>query len=468
MASNKQWAAVFGISALLGLGLGGVAYGSQPAPELQQVAVAEAPIAVGDPSGLLTAEQERMLIDATGNLSIAAPVTNVQYLVFAENHDEPLDDVENWLRDNAPDLIDATKGENGKPRDGVVIIGFGLDPRKAFAYGGDDVGEQLGIADEGRLEDILDAMKEDVKAGDIPAGLLKSAEVALDADGVAQWQYDHAKDDRVGLGIGGAGIGFGGGVVAGTGVLLARDNRRKKLEQAREDYELVTGEYLRLSQHLDEVDIRAHSLSSAFADAELRKDWAEVRDRFLALNDTVQEIGVLDATDDKLMRERHKQLAKAAETVRHTSNAEDNIDRMFHVEHGDPRARRADLERIRDDIADARADAKDDDIIRELDTLEARARALPVDSPTFIEDFLRLLQDYTSTLDHIRSTKLGKTKEREKFTRPAVYDDGFWYINTYSYANVSAWHTANVEATNAAASSTASSGFSAAGGSSSF
>lgn len=463
MASKQQWAAVWGISALLGLGLGGVAYGTQPAPEFQQVAVAEAAVAVGDPSGLLTEEQERMLIDATGNLSVAAPVTNVQYLVFAKNHDEPLDDVEMWLRDNAPDLIDDTKGENGKPRDGVVIIGVGLDPREAFAYGGEDVGEQLGLASESRLEDILDAMKEDVKAGDIPAGLLKSAQVALDADGVAQWQFEDAKWERVGTGFAGLGMGFGGGLVAGALTLSARDKRRKTLDQAREDYQLITDEYLRLAQRLDEVDVRAHSLSSDFADAELRKDWAEVRDRFLALN----KIGVLDTTDDALMRERSKELASTAEAVRHTSNAEANIDRLFNVERGDVATRRADLDRMRSDIADARRDAKDDDTIRELDSLDQRARELAVDSPTFIEEFLRLLDDYTGTLDHIRSTKLGKTKEREKFTRPAVYDDGFWYINTYNYATVSAWHTANVEAA-AAASATSSSGFSAAGGSSGF
>lgn len=466
MASNKQWAAVWGISALLGLGLGGIAYGTQPPPEYHQVAVAEAapPVTVGDPHGLLTEEQERWLIDATVNLQVPASVTDIQYLVFEENHEEPLDDVETWLRDNAPELIDNEKGDNGKPRDGVVIIGVGLNPREAFAYGGDDVGEQLGLADESRLETILDAMKDDVKAGDIPAGLLKSAEVALDADGVAAWQFEDAKWERIGTGFAGLGMGFGAGLVGGALTLTARDNRRKKLEQAREDYRLITDEYLRLSQRLDEVDVRAHSLSSDFADAELRKDWAQVRDRFLALD----KIGVLDTTDDALMRERSKELANAAEAVRHTSNAEANIDRLFNVERGDAATRRADLDRMRSDIADARRDAKDDDIIRELDSLDQRARELAVDSPTFIADFLRLLDDYTGTLDHIRSTKLGKTKEREKWRKPAVYDDGFWYINTYNYANVSAWHTANVDAAAAAASSTASSGFSAAGGSSSF
>lgn len=115
MASNKQWAAVFGISALLGLGLGGIAYATQPVPELQQVTVAQAapPVEVGDPNDLLTPEQERSLIDTTVNLQVPGTVTDIQYLVFAENHEEPLDDVENWLRDNAPDLIDQTKGENG-------------------------------------------------------------------------------------------------------------------------------------------------------------------------------------------------------------------------------------------------------------------------------------------------------------------------------------------------------------------
>lgn len=466
MASNKRWAALFGISALLGLGLGGIAYSTQPTPEFQQVAVAQASVAVGDPDNLLSEEQEQLLIDATADLSTPAVVKDIQFLVFANNHEEPLDDVENWLRDNAPQLIADAKGDNGKPRDGVVIIGVGLDPRKAFAYGGDDVGEELGIGDESRLADILDAMKDDVKAGDIAGGLLKSAEVALDADGVSQWQYEDAKWEKVGTGLAGLGMGFGVSMAGGAGLLSLRDNRRKQLEQAREDHALITGEYLRLAGRLDEVDVRAHSLTSDFADAELRKDWADVRDRFLKLNDAVDS---LEATDDQALRENRKHLAKVAETVRQTSNAEDNIDRLFNVERGDAGARLADLERMRADIADAREDIEDDGVLRELSQLDSRAAALQADplSPVFIEDFLRLLDDYRGVLDHIRSTKLGKTKEREKWTQPAIYDSGFWYINTYNYANVNAWHDANVAAAHAAT-ATASSGFSAAGGSSGF
>ncbi|OEX92174.1 hypothetical protein A0K93_11050 [Corynebacterium sp. BCW_4722] len=477
MATNRQWAAVWGVSALLALGGGGLGYATQPAPVYEQVSVTQAapPVAVGDPQELLTAEQEQLLIDATGDIPTPSTVTDIQYLVFANNHEEPLDDVENYLRDHAPELIDDALGENGKPRDGVVIIGVGLDPRKAFAYGGDDVGEQLGIANEGRLEKILDAMKEDVKAGDIPAGLLKSAQVALDPEGVAQWRYDEMKAEKIGMGVAGAGIGFGGGVLVGAGVLIARDDRRKKLEQAREDHALITGEYLRLAQRLDEVDVRAHSLSSDFADAQLRSDWAEVRDRFLALNDAVHGpggIGELDPEDEKVMRDNRIRLEKAAESVRHVSHAEDNIDRMFHVEQGDVEARRADLDRMREDLADASEEAREkgnEGIRAELEQLDARTAALRAEpsSPGFVDDFLRLLEDYRGVLDHIRSTKLGKTKEREKWREPAVYDADFWYLNTYTYANVSSWHSANVEAASAASAS-ASSGFSAAGGSSSF
>lgn len=97
MATNRQWAAVWGISALLALGGGGLAYASQPAPVYQQVSIAQAvpPITVGDPQELLTAEQEQLLIDATGDIPTRSTVTDIQYLVFAENHEEPLDNVEN-------------------------------------------------------------------------------------------------------------------------------------------------------------------------------------------------------------------------------------------------------------------------------------------------------------------------------------------------------------------------------------
>ncbi|MDK6836870.1 hypothetical protein, partial [Klebsiella pneumoniae] len=80
-------------------------------------------------------------------------------------------------------------------------------------------------------------------------------------------------------------------------------------------------EFTGLSQRIDELDIRANSVSSAFANAELRKQWEEVRDRFLGMHDAMQ----LEVGTDRQAWENHKKLAKFAETVQDTGNAEENI-----------------------------------------------------------------------------------------------------------------------------------------------
>ncbi|MCP1388439.1 hypothetical protein M5J20_09635, partial [Corynebacterium sp. TA-R-1] len=358
--TKKQVKPILAIAAAVGLAFGGLGWVSSEIPTLaestpQQLAAPQ--VTIDDPHEVLSSADRQRLIDDAKTINAPEYVTDFHYMVFATNHENILDTVEEYTRDHYPDLIDQSKGTDGEFREGVVIIGVGLDPRQAFAYSGFDIGDELGFTDDGRLNDILDAMKPDVKAGDIPAGLMKSAHLALDADAIGQYQVDYAEGDRVAKTIAGLGAGFGLTTAGGMLLASAQGRRRNQLVKGREDYELVTGEYVRLAQRLDEVDIRAHSLSSAFADAELRKQWVEVRDRFLDLNELVhgaQGLSTIDMSDDNAVRAHRKQLADAAETVEHTSNAEDNIDRLFAVENGDEAARRTDLAALREDIQEAR------------------------------------------------------------------------------------------------------------------
>lgn len=78
---------------------------------------------------------------------------------------------------------------------------------------------------------------------------------------------------------------LGGGAAATTGGY--RRSRAKKIAQAREDFDYISAEFGTLAQRLDAIDIRAHSLTSAFADQQLRNQWHKVRDRFLHMHDDV-------------------------------------------------------------------------------------------------------------------------------------------------------------------------------------
>ena len=478
MVSLNKTAAVLGISALVGLSGAAAAYASIDAPERDQFTVqaAGAPSAtIDDPQDVLTPEDEQRLLRDTANINAADVVTDFHYMVFQTNHENILDDVEELLRSQYPELIDQSKGENGRPADGVLIVGVGLDPRQAFIYGGDDVTEALMLDDDSYRESLLDAMKPGVKDGNIPSGLFRTANLALDADGLSDRKFSDAQGDRSEVAVGAGISGFGTTAAVGTGVVWVRNRRRKAIAKAREDYELVTHEYTRLAGRLDEVDVRANSLSSAFADETLRRQWAEVRDRFLGLNELVhgaQGLSSINMDDDKDVYKHRKQLADAAESVEHVSNAEDNIDRLFGVEHGDPATRRADLSTIREDVLRARSDVKDSGLRRELDLLMQRIDALDADpsSPTFLDDFVRVLGDYRVILDQVRKKQFSDVKEREKLEAPAVYESGFWYGGYVPYVHMHAWHESNVQAAEASSSSSnvSSSGFSAGGGSSSF
>ena len=372
-------------------------------------------------------------------------------MVFQTNHENILDDVEELLRTQYPELIDQSKGENGRPADGVLIVGVGLDPRQAFIYGGDDVTETLMLDDDSYRESLLDAMKPGVKDGNIPSGLFRTANLAMNADQLADRRISDAKSERMGATIGLGAAGAGATAVAGGIVVAARSRRRKAIAKARADYELVTSEYTRLAGRLDEVDVRANSLSSAFADETLRRQWAEVRDRFLGLNELVhgvQGLSAINMDDEKDVYKHRKQLADAAESVDHVSNAEDNIDRLFGVEHGDPATRRADLSTVREDVLRARSDVKDTGLRRELDLLMQRIEALDADpsSPTFLDDFVRVLGDYRVILDQVKQKQFSDVKEREKLEAPAVYESGFWYGGYVPYVHMHSWHESNVEA----------------------
>ena len=181
MASLNEIAAVVGISALVGLGGAAVGYNTVDVPELDQVTVqtAGAPSAtIDDPQGVLSPEDRERLLRDTANIDAPDVVTDFHYMVFQTNHENILDDVEELLRSQYPELIDQSKGENGRPADGVLIVGVGLDPRQAFIYGGDDVTETLMLDDDSYRESLLDAMKPGVKDGNIPSGLFRTANLA--------------------------------------------------------------------------------------------------------------------------------------------------------------------------------------------------------------------------------------------------------------------------------------------------
>lgn len=480
--NGKQIAASVGVVAALGAAGLGAGYAMTDVPAPNEVAVeqgATAQVTIDDPDDVLSPEDEARMIKDAERLDHPAVVKNLHYMVFATNHENVLDTVEEYVRDNYPGMIGNAENDDDRFADGTMIIGVGLDPRQAFAYYGDDVAQQLRVDHGQRDAQVLDAMKPGVRDGNIPAGLFASAKTAMDTQAAADYQIEDAKTDRVGsmlvLGLGGSGLG-----AAGAATTFAVSNsRRKKIEKAREDYRTLTTEYAALAGRLDEIDIRANSVSSSFADAELRKQWHEVRDTFFGYHDAVSGaggIGDIKIDDDKEALRNHKKLREAATSVEHVSNAEDNINRLFEIEQGDAGSRRAALTDIRADVIKARHKVKNKGLQRDLEQLERRIDELDANpgSPAFVDNFVRVLGDYRLLLDEVKRREFSDVKEYEPLRKPAIYDNDYNYYGYVPFVIMNDWHASNVQTHESYSSGggtsagVASSGFSAAGSSSSF
>ena len=338
------------------------------------------------------------------------------------------------------------------------------------------------MRDSSHLDDALDAIKPGVKDNNIPAGLFAGANAATDISTLAEDRYNDAVGDRIAAMVG-SGIGGGGAIFAtGLGVGAYRRSKAKKIAQARAEMSLVGKEYGQLAARLDQVDIRAHSLTSPFANATMRSEWEEVRDRFFHIHDQVDSLGNLTSkSSDEKYLEQADAIHQAAVTTREVSYAEDNIDKLYRLEHGDEVVRRTELQALRDDVVEAQValdDAKSG-LYLELQNLRERADSLmnSTQSPDFLDQYVILLGDYRTALEQLRKQKFDDLDESENtaLAAPGItspdYRVGYGYNNFVPFWALSTWHSTNSAAQSAGGSSANtgfSSGFSGAGGSSSF
>ena len=433
---------------------------------------------VHNPEGVLSADDEARLERDAERIDAPAVVEQLHYMVFEENDDNVNDTVEEYLRDNRPDLI----GDDYFA-DGVLIVGVGLDPRQAFIFAGEDVAEALDLRDSSHLDDALDAIKPGVKDNNIPAGLFAGANAATDISTLAEDRYNDAVGDRIAAMVG-SGIGGGGAIFAtGLGVGASRRSKAKKITQARAEMSLVGKEYGQLAARLDQVDIRAHSLTSPFANATMRSEWEEVRDRFFHIHDQVDSLGNLTSRDsDEQFLKNADEIHQAALTTRELSYAEENIDKLYRLEHGDDVVRRTELQALRDDVVEAQValDDADSGLYRELQTLRERADSMMsrTQDSGFLDEYVLLLGDYRAALEQLRRQEFDDLDEDKNtaLVAPAItspdYRVGYGYNNFVPFWALSTWHSNNAAAQSSdgggGANTGFSSGFSGAGGSSSF
>ncbi|PZO99646.1 MAG: hypothetical protein DI609_07890 [Corynebacterium urealyticum] len=434
--------------------------------EARVTLVEQAPPAfVDDPADLLDPEQELLLLDAAEDLPHPSTVQQLRFIVFDDSLDNVNDSVENFMRDTYPDEIGPDYFA-----DGTMIVGAAMKTRHQFIFAGEDVADQLALRGSSHLDKSLEAMEDGLKAGDIPRGLIDGAARAMDPDEVLQFK---AHDMRLLRNLVWIPIGFGAfaATFAFASVPVRLFERRKqRVFEAREGRQLLIDAHSSLALRLQELDIRANSLSSRFVNGELRQQWAQVRDRFLAIDTAIASLPV--DTDRDALR-NYRAIDDAAQTIKDIQQAEDNINLLFRMDQGDVDVRRERLTELRQDALDATEKArkaKDVELVRGLDQTVRRIDALAADlaAPTFMDTFVRLLGDYRIIMGVLKDREFKARKGVEDLQAPRLWERDYRYPAYFGYSEITSWNSTTNSPSSSGSNSGFSSGFSGSGGSSSF
>ncbi len=423
----------------------------------------------------LSDADEQLLLDRTPSIDLPAEVTDVTYILFPTNDDNLNDTVRYFGEDERRDLI-SEAGDKFAP--GALIVAVGRDPQRMGVYCGDDVCDAVGIYTPGRLDGILDRMRQPLRDGNLAAGMLEGTKAVADPTVVREPSGSSDVPAWIGWLVGG--LAAAGGL--GAAVWAWVHTRRKAAATARGQFDEVQRDYGRVAQQLQAIDVRAHSLTSPLANDTLRRQWEEVKAGFLGLNTTFDQLeGLTAGSTDGEFRGRRKAIARAHEQVTRLRTAEENIEQLAQMEHGDADVRRRELTELHEDILRAVADIGDGDLRERLSLLDARVLALRerLDVPGFMDEFAGLVTDHRILVEAAQKrlyeesgTKAGKDGDRRA---PALWDSGwrpgYGYGNYVPYAMVYSWHSADVQAAQSSSSATtgySSGGFSGGGGSSSY
>ncbi|WP_018024551.1 DUF5129 domain-containing protein [Corynebacterium ulceribovis] len=433
---------------------------------------------ITDPDGHLSDSDKQMLRTETERLTLPAQVARVDYVVLGKNKDNFNDSIEEYLRANMPELI---ADDDDSFANGSLIVAVGMDPHRNGIYCGDDVCSAADLFSGRHLDKSLEAMKPALKKGNTAVGLLDGARYATDRNAAADDKASQKRSDKIALGIG---LGLGGaGITALGGGLYAyrRKKRREKISEARADFDYVMKHYADVAQRLPAIDVRANSLQSELADAELRKQWADVRDRFAELDDTVDKFrNVRRDSDDDTFYEHAEEIDQAETTTLQVTRAEENIEKLWQMENGNIGQRRMELADLRDDVIKAHTEVQSSKLTARLADLEQRIGELDRDlsAPDFATQYAQILREYRLLLDLVREEEFSDVPVSEKHRRaPRLYDEdyriGYGYNSFVPFWMLSTWHANDVEAHAAAtdmgsANTSFSSGFSGGGGSSSW
>ena len=449
-------------------------------------------IHVADESGELSANARQGIIDQTANIDFPDSVRKVVYVLIPGSSDNFNDDALDWAGRSMPELVPDGTGKGSAWANGVLILGVGTETRKNGVYCGNDVCQDLDIFEGPHLDASLESMKDSFRRGNFANGLVEGAKTAADPErgasefpgldsffdslerkldelaGEAAQEAEKEKNAELDPLLAeekarenrNAKIGFGvvGVGAAGAGAVAWQRRKKKLTATAKEQFSELSSRYSELAHRLNELDIRAHSLSSPLANAELREQWAAIRDDFLSLDNRFDALGLTQTSEDSEFYAKYKQIASVHETLESMSNAEENINLMFDLENGDQVKRERELRSIQRDISEALFAVHNAEAIRQLKNVDEQVVPLlqELDAPDFMDRFARIVSDQAHALDLTARDMEHLDREAHREELPALdnadWRPGFAYSNWVPYYLLATWHSADMRKTGASSS----------------
>ncbi|MGO3363205.1 MAG: hypothetical protein ACTIL2_12280 [Corynebacterium sp.] len=198
------------------------------------------------------------------------------------------------------------------------------------------------------------------------------------------------------------GLGLGVGVLLFLAMVVYRsvakpDERKERESTARDRFVLISSQYSSVALRLDQIDVRANSLTSPIADDELRRQWEQCKEAFLRADEIIDRTGLTLESRPRAFGRHADDVAAAYRAVERMSTAEDSIDVLFSMEQGDGTVRHDVLTDLIGDINEAQSGAAGDPrLLEQLDTVEAQFRSLRDErgDEGFMDRFAAVLSRY--------------------------------------------------------------------------
>lgn len=394
-------------------------------------------VIVEDRASALTSEEESFLVDNTKKAELPGVVKEVMYVTFASNTVNLNDDMERFLRVNYPSLIGEDKYKNG-----TLFVAVGFSPRQVGVYCGDDVCEVTDLDKKRQLDSVLDTMVSPLRDGDTAQAMLTGVTYA--GAGKAPQTFASLVYSLAMFAF------FITPFLLIPGILFLalfygiKKQSKEKSADLQEKLEFVKNNYGDVAQRLSQIDIRANSLQSDLADADLKKQWNDIRQEFLSLNDTMYEIShIKHDAKDRVFLKHHKRIEKAHESVSRILAAEKNIDKLFNVEKGSKKYREIAMRELISDMKDLKlslhyiSSDKRDFFQEHIDEYITQAESIDVASSYFVDEYADLIKDYArvsnayeeALIDNAEKEKMRYMDKEAMYNSPSVYDNN-WRVGT--------------------------------------